>query len=504
MLRNWLLFFPIILLNSFLAITALADRPNIVLIYADDIGYGDLACYGAKTIPTPNIDKLAENGTRFTSGYATSATCTPSRFSLLTGEYAWRAPGRGIAPPNSTTLIKPGTPTIASVLQSAGYRTGLIGKWHLGLGSSPKPNWSGEIKPGPNELGFDECFIIPTTNDRVPCVYVRNHHIIGMTSDDPVEVYDKNPDGQPTGISNRSELRMNWTHEHNDSVINGIGRIGFMTGGHKIRWRDEDMGDVLVHEAKDFLSRSANESFFLFFSAHQVHVPRAPNERFIGSTPHGPRGDAIVEFDWCVGQLVEELERQKVLDNTLIIITSDNGPVLNDGYDDKAAELLGDHKPAGPFRGGKYSRFEGGTRVPWLVHWPSKIKPSVSDALVSQVDLFSTLASIADAGTPDGSGKDSQNIVSAFLGDDLIGRETLIEHGGFGQKLAIRKGNWKYIQPSNGPHENIKTNTELANRKQHQLYNLEEDPGEQKNLFETFPEIGESLRNELEAIVANN
>lgn len=475
-------------------------RPNIVLIYADDIGYGDFGCYGAKTIPTPNIDRLASNGVRLTSAYATSSTCTPSRFSLLTGEYAWRAKGRGIAPPNSTALIKPGTPTIASVLQSSGYRTGLVGKWHLGLGSKPKPDWSGEIKPGPNEIGFDECFIIPTTNDRVPCVYVRDHKIVGLDSDDPVEVFHDNPDGQPTGVTHRSQLKMNWTHGHNDSIVNGIGRIGFMTGGQDIRWRDESMGDTLVREAREFLTRSAAAPFFLFYSAHQVHVPRAPNERFVDSTPHGPRGDAIVEFDWCVGQIVDELERLKILDNTLIIVTSDNGPVLDDGYADQAAELLGDHKPAGPYRGGKYSRFEGGTRVPWLVHWPSQIKPVVSDALVSQVDLLSTLATAGEASVPEDAATDSRDMLPALLGRDLQGRESLVEHGGFAEKLAIRRGKWKYIEPNKGPLENERTGTELANRKHEQLYDLQADPGERKNVAKAHPQITKKLREELAAV----
>lgn len=332
-----------------------AEPPNIVLIYGDDVGYGDLGCYGAKTIPTPNIDKLASNGLRFTLGYSTSATCTPSRYSLLIGTYAWRKRGTGIAPPNSTAIIRPGTPTLASTLQDAGYRTGIVSKWHLGLGNPPKPDWSGEIAPGPLEIGFDSSFILPTTNDQVPCVYVRGHHILNLDQADPVDVFKRNPDGQPTGRTHRQQLKMNWSHGQNDSIVNSVSRIGFMVGGNDARWTDETMANIMCAEAEKFLSVDDNRPFFLFYSAHQIHVPRAPNERFAGKTPHGPRGDAVVEFDWCVGEIVRGLRERGLLDNTLIVVTSDNGPVLDDGYRNSAVERLGDHQPAGPFRGGKYS-----------------------------------------------------------------------------------------------------------------------------------------------------
>lgn len=481
-----------------------AQQPNVVIIYGDDIGYGDFGCYGATTMPTPRIDALAANGLRFTSGYATSATCTPSRFSMLTGDYSWRKPGRGIAPPNGAALIEPGAPTIASVLREAGYRTAMIGKWHLGLGVPPKPDWSGEIKPGPLEVGFDECFIMPTTNDRVPCVYVRNHRIVDLDPADPVDVFDTNPDAQPTGVTNRDKLRMNWSHEHNESIVNGIGRIGFMVGGAKARWTDEEMADKFVNEARHFISQNSKAPFFLSYSAHQAHVPRAPHPRFVGKTPHGPRGDAIAEFDWCVGQLVDQLKADGLLDNTLILITSDNGPVLDDGYQDQAVTLRGEHRPAGPFRGGKYSRFEGGTRVPWIVHWPQRVKPGESDALISQVDMVATLAAIAGASVPKGAASDSLELSSTLTGESSEGREFVVEHSGLAEALAIRQGDWKYIQPSPGPALLAGKDSETANSRQAQLYNLAIDEGEKNNVAKAHPAKVAELQSLLKSVRTAN
>ena len=481
-------------------VSASADAyPNIILIYGDDIGFGDFGCYGAKRIPTPNIDRLASTGLRFTSAYCTSATCTPSRYSMLTGEYAWRRKGTGIAPPNGSALILPGTTTLPSLLKDAGYETAIVGKWHLGLGRPPKPDWSGEIKPGPLEIGFDYCFLMPTTNDRVPCVYVENHHIVGHDLADPVDVFYKNPDGQPTGKSHRQTLKMDWSHGHNDSIVNGISRIGFMVGGHDIRWTDEEMSNVFVEKAIQYIERPRENPFFLFYSSQAIHVPRAPHKRFVGATPHGPRGDSIVEFDACVGTLVEALERTGILDSTLVIITSDNGPVLDDGYQDDAVQKLDDHRPAGPYRGGKYSIFEGGTRVPLIVYWPGKVKPGISEALISQVDFPATLAAIAghEQVLPESAIPDSQDLSDTLTRENLGVRDHIIEHA---STLAIRKGPWKYIAPSNGRAMNKQTKTELGNNRQVQLYHLEEDPEERHNLADRHPQIADELATLLSSV----
>ena len=318
------------------------DRPpNIIVIMADDLGYGDLSCYGAESLKTPHIDQLASEGQQFRSGYCSASTCTPTRYSFLTGTYAFRKKGTGIAPPNSPALIQPGTATIASILRSAGYKTAVIGKWHLGLGSDA-PDWNGLLKPGPLEIGFDRCFLLPTTNDRVPQVYVENHRVLNLDPKDPLWVGKKKPsEDHPTGITHRSTLKMDWSHGHNATIHNGISRIGFYTGGHAARFRDEDLSDRWVAESIQWMEENRDNPFFLFFSSHDLHVPRVVHERFQGATTLGPRGDAIVELDWCVGEITKTLDRLKLSENTLVVFCSDNGPVMDDGYADDGIGLDG-------------------------------------------------------------------------------------------------------------------------------------------------------------------
>ena len=355
-----------------------AERPNIILIYADDLGYGDVGCYGATKVETPNIDRLAREGLKFTDGHSASATCTPSRYAMLTGEYAWRKKGPGVLPGNAALIIPPGRTTLASVLKRSGYTTGVVGKWHLGLGNGAI-DWNGEIKPGPLEVGFDYGFIIPATGDRVPCVYVENHRVAGLEPDDPIRVSYGQPIGDmPTGKANPEQLKLHPSHGHDQTIVGGISRIGFMSGGKSALWVDEDMADVLTRKANAFHRRARRRPFFLYFATHDIHVPRVPNSRFVGKTEMGPRGDAIAELDWCVGEILETLDRRGLAQDTLVIFTSDNGPVVDDGYQDDAVKRLGSHQPAGPLRGGKYSAFEGGTRVPFLVRWPARVKPGVS------------------------------------------------------------------------------------------------------------------------------
>ena len=309
-----------------------ADQPNIIVIMADDLGYGDLSCYGANSLLTPHIDQLAAEGLRFTSGYCSASTCTPTRYSLLTGNYAFRKEGTGIAPPNGPAIIQPGTETIASLLKQAGYHTAVIGKWHLGLGGPEGPNWNGALKPGPGEIGFDYNFLLPTTNDRVPQVYVENHWVLNLDPKDPLWVGNNKPNkDHPTGKTHRAALKMDWSHGHNSTVHNGISRIGFYTGGHAARFRDEDLADEWVKQSVSWMEEKQNDSFFLFFSSHDIHVPRIPHERFQGKTSLGYRGDAIVQLDWCVGELMKALDRLELTEKTLVVFCSDNGPVMDDG-----------------------------------------------------------------------------------------------------------------------------------------------------------------------------
>ena len=471
--------------NSYLLLPAIcfvrcasetAEKPNVIVILADDLGFGDVSAYGSATIHTPHIDKLANEGVCFTNGYATSATSTPSRYALMTGMYPWKNKDAKILPGDAPLIIDEHQFTLPKMMQSAGYTTGAIGKWHLGMGNG-NVNWNEVVKPGAKEIGFDYSCLIAATNDRVPTVYVEDGKVVGLDPDDPIEVsYEKNFEGEPTALSNPELLKMEWAHGHNNSIVNGIPRIGYMKGGKAARWVDEDMADYFVGKVKDFVSGHKDEPFFLYYGLHQPHVPRAPHSRFAGTTTMGPRGDAIIEADWCVGELIAHLEKEGLLENTMIIFSSDNGPVLNDGYKDGAAEKVGEHKPAGGLRGGKYSLFDGGTHIPLFVYWKGTISPVISDALICQMDLIASLGKLVNASLPEG--LDSREYLDAFMGKKLQARENLVvEAQG---RMAYRQGDWMMIPPYRGQERNL-TGNELGNLPEYALFNLKEDKAQQEN-----------------------
>lgn len=373
------------------------QRPNVIIILADDIGYGDLGCYGTATIQTPNVDRLASEGIRFTDAHSAAATSTPSRYSLLTGHYAWRRNDTGIATGDAAMIIRPEQSTIADLFRDCGYATGAVGKWHLGLGDETgKQDWNGFITPGPQDIGFDYSYLMAATGDRVPCVFVENQRVVNADPSDPIEVsYEKPFPGEPLGKDHPELLtKLKPSHGHDMAIVNGISRIGYMKGGKKALWVDENIADSIACKAVEFIDRNKENPFFLYVGTNDVHVPRVPHPRFVGKSGMGPRGDSLLQFDWIVGQILAVLEKDGLLDNTLIVVTSDNGPVVDDGYQDQAVELLGDHKPWGNMRGGKYSNFEAGTRVPFIVYWKDKVKPQVSPALVSQIDLYASFANL--------------------------------------------------------------------------------------------------------------
>jgi arylsulfatase A-like enzyme len=473
------------------------EPPNIVLIYTDDVGYADVGCYGAKGVATPNIDRLAKEGLTLTDAHCSAATCTPSRYALLTGSYAFRKQAR-ILPGDAPLIIGTETPTLPSVLHDAGYATGVVGKWHLGLGTG-NVDWNTEIKPGPNEIGFDYHFLIPATGDRVPCVYLEQHRVVDLDPADPIVTsYGRRIGEAPTGQEKPELLKQMWSHGHNATIVNGVSRIGFMTGGHKARWVDEDMADVITHKAVAFIERHKQSRFFLYFSTHDIHVPRVPHSRFTGKSSLGYRGDAIVQMDWCVGQLLDALDRLNLATNTLVIFTSDNGPVLDDGYVDQANEQIGDHQPAGHFRAGKYSLFEGGTRVPTLVRWPAEVKPGVeSAALFGQVDLATTLVTIAGGAVPDDGFPDSRDARDTLLGRDDKGRPHLVHEAL--RHLALRRGSWKFIPPATtreqlGPWNNVTIEAPG------ELYDLSDDPSETHNVAAAHPEKVTEMKQLLESL----
>ncbi len=477
-------------------------KPNIVLIYTDDLGFGDVSSYGTSAIATPNIDRLAKNGVRFTNAHATSATCTPSRFSLLTGKYAWRKEGTGIAPGDATLLIPMATTTLPGMLQKGGYNTAVIGKWHLGLGDEKGPDWNGKISPGPIEIGFNYSFLIPATGDRVPCVFVENHHVVNLDKNDPIKVSYTGPvdPNAPTGKNNPELLKMQPSHGHDMTIVNGISRIGYMNGGNAALWRDEDFANILVQKADAYISQQKSNPFFLYFSTHDIHVPRIANERFVGKSGMGPRGDVLLQLDWTVGQMEEILKKNGLLENTLIIFTSDNGQVIDDGYKDDAVEKLGNHKPGGIYRGGKYSAFEAGTRIPMIVSWKGKVIPGkINNALFSQVDLYASLANLAGVKVEKGQAPDSKDNLPVLLNQSNTSREFLVEQS-LNSTLSLVVGNWKYIEPSKGPKINKDTNTELGNDARPQLYNLAADPGETKNLADMYQDRVTEMKLRLDQI----
>ena len=469
--------------------------PNIVVIYLDDLGYGDMGAYGATELKTPNMDKLANGGIRFTNGYASSATCSPSRYALLTGRYPWRNEKAKILPGTAPLLISTAEKTIPKMLKEKGYHTGIVGKWHLGLGAG-NVNWNEHISPGPNEVGFDYSYILAATQDRVPTVYIEDGDVVGLDPDDPIQIdYKNNFPGEPTGKDNPEMLKMKWHHGHNYSIVNGIGRIGYMKGGESAKWIDENMADTFLVRAQQYIHEHKEKPFFLYYSLQQPHVPRTPHARFVGSSGLGPRGDVIVEADWCIGEFVKTLEAEDLLENTMIILSSDNGPVLNDGYYDDAVEKNGSHTSAGGLRGGKYSLFEAGTRVPFVSYWKGKINPGTSDAIVSQIDLYSSLAALVGS---EQKGDDSQNLLDLFMGKSKKGRDDIILEAT--TRTAYRQGDWVMIPPYNGPAENKQVNIELGNDKEYQLYNLGTDLAQQNNLAKTEPDKLKSMIADFEAI----
>lgn len=479
-------------------IRAQQTRPNIVFIYTDDVGYGDVSCYGAKQVKTPHIDRLARSGVRFTNAHATSATCTPSRYSFLTGEYAWRRKGTGIAPGNAALIIDTARTTVPSVLKRAGYTTGVVGKWHLGLGGGQGPDWNGEIRPGPLELGFDEAFIIPATLDRVPCVYVEGRRVVRLDPNDPIRVDYRQPVGDwPTGREHPELLRMKSSHGHDNTIINGIGRIGYMTGGKAALWADHDIADTLTARAEHFIATHRSQPFFLYFATADIHVPRDPHPRFAGKSGMGPRGDAILQLNWCVGRILDTLDSLGLSNNTIVIFSSDNGPVLDDGYQDSALVLQHGHQPAGPWSGGKYSAFEAGTRVPFLLRWPGKVKPGTSGALLSQVDLFASFAALTGQPLAADDAPDSFDMLPALLGQTAKGRESLVEQGG---PLSLISGRWKYIAPAKGPAVLPHVHIASGYNEQPQLYDLQEDARERNNLAAKHPEKVKEMAAQLEVL----
>lgn len=475
-------------------------RPNIVIVYADDLGMGDLSCYGATLVQTPHIDSLADGGIKFMDAHSSAATCTPSRYSLLIGSYAFRNDA-AILPGDAPLLIRPGTPTLPGMLKEMGYKTGIVGKWHLGLGDG-YPDWNDKLKPGPLEVGFDYSFIIPATLDRVPTVYVENHRVPNLDPDDPIIVnYNKKVGDWPTGLERPDLLKFRADTQHSATITNGISRIGYMTGGKSALWDDQKMSETFLSKVDDFIDENKTDPFFLYFSFTDIHVPRDPNKKFQKQTTMGTRGDVIVQMDWTVGELMKILKKQGVEDNTLIIFTSDNGAVLDDGYDDKAVELVGEHDPNAGFKGGKYSAYEAGTRMPTIIYWKDKVVRSESNALFSQVDLYASLARLVHHPLKHDEAPDSEDVLDVLLGKSEKGRSIMLEES---FTMALRDGDMKYIAPQTKSTPGWLSNKDIATGLSHQpqLFDLSKDKAETTNLAEQFPDVVKKMNDLLQEILS--
>lgn len=480
-----------ILLAGGYSLTATAqnsERPNIIFILADDIGYNDIGCYGATKIKTPTIDKLAAHGIKFTNAYAPASTSSPSRYALLTGEYAWRK-NVGILPADAPLTISPTQNTLPAFLRQAGYHTGLVGKWHLGLGKENTPvDFNGKISEGPLAIGFDYAYYFPATNDRVPCVYIDNETVDNLSLQDPIQVsYKQKIGSDPTGKENPELLTLKPHFGHDATIVNGISRIGWMSGGNKARWKDENMAQHLLDKATTYIDNHSKEPFFLYYAPPNAHEPRVPSPAFKGKSEAGIYGDVIEEFDYCVAEIVKSLKSNGIYDNTLIIISSDNGPMIKEGYDDGALENINGHDPFGNLRGEKYSLHEGGTRVPFICSWPQGIRsPFKQEQSFSYIDMLATFAGLLDIPINEKACNDSKNGADLFHNPNApLYREYIMIQNNSGQ-IAIRKGDWKYI-PSYKCHAP-------------ELYNLSTDPSELHNMVLSCPDKGTELMEHVEQV----
>ncbi|CAA6696517.1 MULTISPECIES: sulfatase-like hydrolase/transferase [unclassified Lentimonas] len=486
---------------------ASASQPNVVIIYGDDVGFGDIGVNGSTMIPTPNIDRLAAGGLNFTDGHCAAATCTPSRYSLLTGVHGFRD-GVSILPPNAPLSISTDILTLPKLFKDAGYTTGVVGKWHLGIGEAGvSTDWNGDVKPGPMEIGFDSSFLLPSTNDRVPCVYLDGHRVVNLDPADPLYVGKTKADVDrhgstpyPDAVANPEAMTYyKSSHGHNNSVINGIGRIGFMAGGKSALWDDETMADEFVKQAKAYIAANKDKPFFLYFASQDVHVPRAPHPRFQGATELGYRGDAMVQFDWSTGEILDALEAHGLTENTIVIFSSDNGPVYDDGYADgttvktSTEEVDRGHDGSAHYRGGKYQIYEGGTRVPFIIRWPARIQPGVSNALVNQIDFIASFADLLNIELAVTDAADSRDTLAAFLGEDAIGLPYMIEEAGRTSR-ALRLGDWKYIAPTKAWRNKPGKDAEL--------YRLDSDPSELNNIIDQNPEKAELMDLQLKELMS--
>lgn len=453
------------------SVAAAPARPNIVIILADDFGYGSVGAYGAdpKLVRTPHLDRLAREGRRFTDASTPSSVCTPTRYALLTGRYCWRTPLNhgGVLGTLDPLMIETSRPTIASLLKRHGYATGFVGKWHLGYGTERRVDYTKELKPGPLELGFDYQFAVPQNHNDVTRVFVENHRVHGLRSSKltPAE-----------GKLGLDALEGDDPHTTRELTDRGVAWLGKQRGGAT--------------------------PFFLYFAPVAVHELVTPSPESAGSSAAGPYGDFIHDLDRSVGRILAAIDEMKVTDNTLVIFTSDNGGVVSAASKSKSQIRAIDTGLAinGAWRGGKHDVWEGGFRVPFLVRWPGSVPAgSTSAEMIGVVDVFATLAAIVGETRldPATTAPDSYNVLATFTGEraSTPPRPDLILQSADGV-YAIRSGPWKWIEGvvATAPGKKQKATTgPRAEQYRAQLFNLAEDPGETRDVAARHPEVVKRL-----------
>ncbi len=491
------------------------QRPNVLFILADDLGYGDTGCYGADKIKTPNIDKFATEGRRFTDAHSASAVSTPSRYALLTGEYPFRGQdptmkSRGLYGPlgrQTPLIIDVDDLSLPEMMQRQGYTTACIGKWHLGF-SDEDINWNEPLKPGPNEVGFDYYFGVPLVNSHAPYFYVENHTVVGHDPNDPIHFLGGSEGATATQL-----------HEAKSANVYSGGELA-----HSL-YKDDEGAETLLGKAIDWLdsAKESDQPFFMYFSSTHIHHPFTPSDRFKGSSECGIYGDYAQELDWMIGELMTYLDDNGLRENTIVVVTSDNGGMLNYGGQEAWEE---GHSINGDLLGYKFGVWEGGHRIPFIVRWPGEVEPgTVSDCMICNVDMMATMAALTGYELQEGDCVDSYNVLEAFTGNPkkMIRPELLLTCRQPSHQ-ALRLSEWVYIPKQGeggfggskpGMHGfggapavtfEGRENSDIENGKfkedapKRQLYNVVDDMKQTQNVVESNPEIEEQLKARLAEI----
>jgi arylsulfatase A len=453
--------------------------PNIVVILSDDYGWGSLGCYGApKELKTPNLDRLAREGRRFTNAYAPGSVCSPSRYGLMTGRYFWRTSVKDgkVLPANAPLHIETNRLTLASLCKSQGYRTAAFGKWHLGMTTERVTDWSKPLKPGPLQVGFDHYFGMAANIGSGPHSFIIDEEVSGHGPGEPI-------------------------------IIHGGSRQGDTTTGIEKAWQPNHVMESLTTNVTKWIKDNHDRPFFVYYAPNAVHEPIVPNPKFTGSR-YGKYGDFISDLDWSVGQVLDTLNELKLADNTLVIFTSDNGGVVNPGNEDASAAMKAGLAINGTLRGGKHSEWEGGFREPFIVRWPGKTPAgTVSDQVICLTDVLATLASIFHVSLPKGNAEDSFDASRAFTEEkpgSPVRDHVILQSAG--AVYDIRVGDWKLVERANAPEfdsvRNKRKTEQAAKRKKtaamhDELYNLQDDPAETKNVIAAHEKMAAKLKEQL-------